>query len=81
MRIARTAWLVIGLVGLIEDAPSLAQSQTTTRIVQLLDGSTFRGELVELVAGDHVTIRLPTGELRRFALADVLWLRARSKTT
>src|ERR1700689_677802 len=35
------------------------------------DGATFRGELVEKVPGDHVTIKLASGEVKRFAWADV----------
>jgi hypothetical protein len=36
------------------------------------DGSTFRGELVERVPGDHVTIKLASGELKRFAWTDIV---------
>lgn len=39
--------------------------------VVMKDGSRYRGELVEEVVGDHVTIRLVTGEVRTFASVDV----------
>ena len=35
------------------------------------DGSRYEGQLVERVAGDHVTIKLVTGDVRAFPLADV----------
>jgi len=35
------------------------------------DGATFRGELVEKVPGDHLTIKLASGEIKRFAWADI----------
>lgn len=41
------------------------------QLVVLHDGSRFRGTLVELVPNDHVTIKLATGEVRRFAWGDV----------
>ncbi len=34
--------------------------------VQLADGSVYQGELIEKVPSDHVTIKLATGEVRRF---------------
>jgi hypothetical protein len=40
-------------------------------IVQLKDGSFFRGTIMALVAGDHVELLLPSGETRRFSMADV----------
>lgn len=41
------------------------------QLVVLHDGSRFRGTLVELVPNDHVTIKLATGEVRRFAWPDI----------
>jgi hypothetical protein len=35
------------------------------------DGATFRGELVERVPGDHLTVKLASGEIKRFAWADI----------
>jgi hypothetical protein len=46
---------------------SVASAQTAPdRIVRLHDGSIYRGELVELVVGDHITLKLATGEVKRF---------------
>jgi hypothetical protein len=39
--------------------------------VQLRDGSVYGGALVEKVPGDHLTLKLPTGEVRRFGWADL----------
>jgi hypothetical protein len=49
-------------------SPAFAQTTTT---VTTNDGSTYQGELVENVVGDHVTIKLADGQVRRFAAADV----------
>ena len=35
-------------------------------MVRLKDGSTYQGELVEKVMGDHVTLKLATGDIKRF---------------
>lgn len=44
-------------------APAIARADGTIEVT-MRDGSTFRGELVERVVGDHVTIKLATGEIR-----------------
>ncbi len=49
-------------------SPAFAQ---TTYTVTTNDGSTYQGELVENVVGDHVTIKLADGQVRRFAVADI----------
>lgn len=55
----------VGVIcGLLFVAP-LVRAETET--VHLADGSLFAGELVEKVPGDHVTIKLATGEVKRFA--------------
>jgi hypothetical protein len=36
------------------------------------DGAIYRGVLVERVPGDHVTLKLASGDIRRFAWADVV---------
>jgi hypothetical protein len=41
--------------------------------VRLKDGSVFRGTIVELVPGEHVDLLLPSGETRRFPMADVTY--------
>jgi hypothetical protein len=40
-------------------------------IVRLKNGSLYRGTVMELVAGDHVDVRLPSGETKRFPMSDV----------
>lgn len=40
-------------------------------VVVTSDGSRYEGELVENVVGDHVTIRLASGEIRGFDVRDV----------
>jgi hypothetical protein len=42
-------------------------------VVKLKDGSMYRGTIVELVAGDHVDIALPSGQTRRFAMSEVAY--------
>src|SRR5678815_4389071 len=39
--------------------------------VTLRDGSIVQGELVEKVPGDHITLKLATGEVRQIAWSDV----------
>ncbi|MBX3188036.1 MAG: hypothetical protein KF819_13525 [Labilithrix sp.] len=47
----------------IVSVPALARADATIEVV-LTDGSSMRGELVERIIGDHVTIKLATGEIR-----------------
>ncbi len=42
-----------------------------TETIRTKDGSVYRGELVERVVNDHVTIKLATGEIKSIAWADV----------
>jgi hypothetical protein len=41
--------------------------------VKLKDGSVFRGTILEYVHGDHVDLLLPSGQTRRFPMADVAY--------
>jgi hypothetical protein len=43
-----------------------AHAQTVIVLVELKDGSSYQGDLVEKVPSDHVTIKLATGEIKRF---------------
>ncbi|HSQ63836.1 MAG TPA: hypothetical protein VLM85_11505, partial [Polyangiaceae bacterium] len=43
---------------------SAAHAQAAQERVTLVDGTVMQGELVEKVPGDHVTIKLATGEVR-----------------
>jgi hypothetical protein len=42
-----------------------------TEVVHTRNGSVYRGELVEKVVDDHVTIKLATGEIKRIEWADI----------
>ena len=62
-RTHREATFVLVVLGaLCASSPALASTET----VHLNDGSVYEGELVEKVPNDHVTIKLATGEVRRF---------------
>jgi hypothetical protein len=53
-------------------APSAAAAPSPTPdIVKLKDGSMYRGEILELVANDHVDLRVSSGEVKRFPMSDV----------
>ncbi|MGZ6063273.1 MAG: hypothetical protein ACXWVM_12845 [Polyangiales bacterium] len=51
--------------------PAFAESAPALT-VQLKTGATYHGELVERVPGDHVTLKLATGEVRRFEWSDIV---------
>ncbi len=51
--------------------PPAAPEATPPDIVKLKNGSLYRGTVMELVAGDHVDVRLPSGETKRFPVSDV----------
>jgi hypothetical protein len=48
-----------------------AQDAQTMYRITTNDGSTYQGQLVENVVGQHVTIRLLSGEIRTFQASDV----------
>lgn len=50
---------------------SIQSGGSSDRIVTLSDGALYRGELIELVPNDHITIRLATGEVKRFEWATI----------
>jgi hypothetical protein len=59
-------------------APAFAQSapvgaSATSDLVKLKDGSLYRGTITELVPKSHVVLLLPSGESRRFSMADVVF--------
>ncbi len=54
------------LVGMLVSANSFADDLETVRTQ---DGSVYRGELIEKVVDDHITIKLGTGEIKRFEWA------------
>jgi hypothetical protein len=47
-------------------------ARADTLTVRLSDGSIYSGEIVEKVPNDHVTIKLATGEIRRFEWTSIL---------
>jgi hypothetical protein len=72
-RIATSA-LSLLLASAIVLAPmrgALAASDDATITVWTRDGATYRGEIVERVPNDHVTIKLATGETKRFEWKDL----------
>lgn len=58
-----------GFVCILLVAPG-AMAQELER-VDTKDGSTYRGELVERVLDDHVTLKLATGEVKRFEWSEI----------
>lgn len=50
---------------------SIAAAQTPPDVVELANGGSVRGTVVENIPGDHVTVQLVTGEMRTFAAAEV----------
>jgi homeobox protein ESX1 len=65
------ASLSIEASALAQDAS--APKATPPDIVKLKDGSMYRGVIMELAVGDHVTLRLDSGESMRFVAADVAY--------
>jgi hypothetical protein len=63
------AALALGITVLATDAA--AQDASLTYFVVTNDGSTYQGQLVENVVGQHTTIRLVSGEIRTFQAGDV----------
>jgi hypothetical protein len=54
--------------------PCLAQvpaASVPPDVVKTKDGSMYRGTILELVAGDHVVLQTPSGETKRFPMAEV----------
>ena len=60
--LGEATFMLVVLAALCAPSVALASSET----VHLNDGSVYEGELVEKVPNDHVTIKLATGEVRRF---------------
>ncbi|WP_394837533.1 hypothetical protein LVJ94_11555 [Pendulispora rubella] len=63
-----------GLVPLVLASLCIATSafgQEASDVVRLKNGSMMRGTIVDLMVGDHVEIRLGSGETRRFPMAEV----------
>jgi hypothetical protein len=70
------ACLALGAVPAWATWTSPASAQQAPAVgdeVKLKDGSVFRGTITELVAKDHVDLLMPSGQTRRFKLADVAY--------
>lgn len=73
--------LIVGITGL-GGLPATSQAQVSPgsvpsqpsgpveRTVVTGDGAMYRGEVIEYVIGDHITLKLDTGELKRIPFAD-----------
>jgi hypothetical protein len=59
------------LAFVLSSVPGIVAAGDADETVYLKDGSIYRGELVEKVPGDHVTVKLATGEIKRFAWQDL----------
>jgi hypothetical protein len=66
LRLPVGCWLVSSLLV----AAAVAHAQQT-QTISLNDGTSVTGDVVEYVAGDHVTLSLPSGEKRRIAWGDL----------
>ncbi len=62
-------WRVGAIVCALAVASSARADETET--VRTKDGSIFRGDLVEKVVNDHVTIKMATGEVKRIEWDDI----------
>jgi hypothetical protein len=79
MLIGRVAGVTLAAVlawGAFPQTSAYAQERSSSAadlpdVVKLKDGSLYRGTIVELVAGDHVDLRLPSGDVKRWAMTDV----------
>jgi hypothetical protein len=75
----RSLALAMALLGLHAALPAVAYATPSESAaasdkltVKLKNGAEYRGELVERVPGDHVTIKLATGEVKRFEWAELV---------
>lgn len=64
---------LVVLLGLLVAAPSLVSAQAPPDVVRLRDGGMLRGTIAEHEPESHVSIVLPTGEVRRVPASEVLW--------
>jgi hypothetical protein len=71
--------LITGLVAsailvaprLAKAEPASAAAASDEELVETTSGATYRGVLVERVPDDHLTLRLATGEIKRFAWSEI----------
>jgi hypothetical protein len=67
------ALLVSGSSWSVAYAQEAPAAPSPPDVVKTKDGSMYRGTIIELVAGDHVRMTLPTGETRNFPMSDVAY--------
>lgn len=69
------SWILAALGALSTPLPAFAQEDAPSAapgdVVRLKDGSFYRGTILELVAGDHVDLRLASGQVKHFEMDDV----------
>jgi hypothetical protein len=74
---ARRAAFAAMLLATVEALSPLARAQDAPSgaadLVTLKNGSRYRGMILEFVPGDHVDLRLPSGEVKRFAMVEVAY--------
>lgn len=73
---SRRPLLALGAAVLLALAPALVDRTASAQpapeqTVWLKNGGFVRGALIELVPGDHVTVQLATGEIRRIPAAEI----------
>jgi hypothetical protein len=71
MQFARSIAGLTAAAVLAAAVPTFADSDAQVTIV-LKSGAKYRGDLVEEVPNDHVTIKLATGEVKRFAWDEIV---------
>jgi hypothetical protein len=72
MRMSRFVAAIALSIGIVMSTTDvLAQDVQAAYFVVTNDGSSYQGQLVENVVGQHVTIRLASGELRTFQAGEV----------
>lgn len=73
---SRRPWFALSAAVLLALAPVLVDRTASAQpapeqTVWLKNGGFVRGALIELVPGDHVTVQLATGEIRRIPAAEI----------
>jgi hypothetical protein len=59
------------MIASADDAPAHPVEQGGDEVVELTSGDRYRGALIDRVIGDHVTIRLATGDVKRFSWSEI----------
>ena len=67
----RTLLIFVAVEVVLLSTPASAQPRVFRQQVTLVGGAQIEGEVVELVAGDHLTLQLNAGEVRRIAWSEI----------